>query len=638
MLNIEIKKSNLPITKEKNFTTSKKIVLDIGLEVVFQINFPQKNILNVIDNLIIDLVLSKNQKETDSYNSFSILLETLNREIKKLNKTYSLQNLNIFIWIIQQETFHFSILWNYSIYLIKNNKILNIADWMQGKNLEFSYISSWNIWPSDNIYISNVKILDYITKDDIFEISKLKDDHEKINIIERLFIEENINEQYEIILLSNKLLVQEWENIQNINLNEIKEKLLSIKDKIVENEYVWKVMQYIKSKIDLQNKHIQTLFFILWLFCSALLLYAIISSIISSKISSSVPEEYKNMLIEANNIIKNANKDLWNQDVFYNNIKKAEDLIFQVRDKRVFLSDVKKLLDEISILKKQINGIETFVLSSSNTVIQFQDKNMYLNSVFELNKKYYFVWKNQIIWPYVKWEQIRSYPYPDWEEAISSDISSEWYIYILTKTYRVLQFYKQEFKYVNLEWQKTWEDASIIKTFNSNIYLLNSDWNQILKHKPWVNWFSSKISIIDNADIKNLNIIDFALDWWFYVLKKDLSIDKFFTVPAYSKRSILLNKLPKNYDIESDQSPKIFIWQNLNYIYILLNNRIWIFEADSKNFKDVKSLKYIWQLESQQWKVNTIYIPKDGTIFVWTDDWVYSINFEVSDWKIIIRN
>ncbi|MBP8016727.1 hypothetical protein KAZ01_01855, partial [Candidatus Gracilibacteria bacterium] len=211
MLNIEIKKSNLPITKEKNFTTSKKIVLDIGLEVVFQINFPQKNILNVIDNLIIDLVLSKNQKETDSYNSFSILLETLNREIKKLNKTYSLQNLNIFIGIIQQETFHFSILGNYSIYLIKNNKILNIADGMQGKNLEFSYISSGNIGPSDNIYISNVKILDYITKDDIFEISKLKDDHEKINIIERLFIEENINEQYEIILLSNKLLVQEGE-------------------------------------------------------------------------------------------------------------------------------------------------------------------------------------------------------------------------------------------------------------------------------------------------------------------------------------------------------------------------------------------------------------------------------------------
>jgi len=49
-----------------------------------------------------------------------------------------------------------------------------------------------------------------------------------------------------------------------------------------------------------------------------------------------------------------------NRDVFNANIKKAEDIIFEVRKKQVFLNDVKKLLSDISILKKQMNGVESF--------------------------------------------------------------------------------------------------------------------------------------------------------------------------------------------------------------------------------------------------------------------------------------
>lgn len=633
MLNIEIKKWRLPILNETSFVSSKKVVVDFWFEAIIQINYSDKWLLNIIENLIIDILLSNSWN--DIYSSLSLSLEKINKEIKKLSSEYKLADLNVFIWIIENETLHFSILWNYSIYLIKNNKIINIADWMQWKNLEFSFISSWNVGISDNVYISNIEILNYITKDDILEISLIGDVEKKLELIEKIISWEDINEQFDMIILNNK----KDEIIDGKkSFDDLKKHFLSIKDKISENKQVSIVIEKVKSKIDLNNKYLKVSFFCLWIIVAISLLYLIISQILIQNVTSSIPAEYKNKLIQAQMILEKTNKDLWNKEIFASNIKKAEDLIFQVRDKQIFLSDVKKLLDNISTLKKQMNWIESFNLDKDKAEIEFSKTDFAINWIFELNKKYYFVWKNSIIWPYIKWEQVKTYSYPDWEEAISADLSPDWYIFVLTKTNRILKFYKQEFSYINVEWQKTWENTKLLKTFNSNLYLLWNPSNQILRHKPGVSWFASKYWIIDDNDLKNTSIWDFAIDWGFYILKQDLTIDKLFTSPSYSKKSIVINWLPKNYSIEWwNIDPKIFTAQNLNYIYILLNNSIWIFEVDSKNYKDVKSLKYIWQLEPFETKINTLYIPKDGTIMVWNNKWVYTINFEVSDGKIVIR-
>ena len=64
-----------------------------------------------------------------------------------------------------------------------------------------------------------------------------------------------------------------------------------------------------------------------------------------------------------------------NREVFNTNIKKAESIIFEVRDKQVFLNDVKKLLSDISILKKQINGVESFDPKTSPSEYLFAGNN-----------------------------------------------------------------------------------------------------------------------------------------------------------------------------------------------------------------------------------------------------------------------
>jgi len=635
MLNLNIRKSNLPILKEINLVSSKKIGIDINLEWIIQISFHDRNISEIIEKLIIDLFITKIDKYWDVYNSFSLILEKLNKELRSLSKSYNLEWINIFLGIIQGDVFHFSILGNYSIYLIKNNKIVDIADWMQWKNLEFSYISSWNVNIGDMIFLANLNLLDYITKDDIFEIIKT-DKIDKLEIIEQILSQEAVSEQYNIISISNTQ--EKPQETKNIAMSVIKERFLSVADKIKGNKRIWTIIEQIKAKIDLKNKYVYLTFLSIGVLVSIGLLYVVVGSILNNQISKSMPEQYKNKLIEAKLILERTNKDIWNKEVFDANIKKAENIIFEVRKNQVFLNDVNKLLDYISVLKKQSNWIETFSLSEDKQEIVFKEWTFSLVWIFELNKKYYFVGKNSLIGPYIKWENSKTYNYPDWEEVISADITPEWYIYLMTKSSRIMQFYKQEFKYVNVEWQKTWETWIALKSYNSNIYILSEKRNQIYRHKPSVNWFSAKSLLIDEADSKKLIMNDFAIDGWFYVFKKDLSIDKFFTTPSYNNKSIVINWIKNTtYENKSNITPKIIVWQNLNYIYILMDNKIWIFEPDSKSYKDVKGIKYVWQLEPSEWTVNSIYVPKDWTIFIGNKAWVYLINFEVSDNKVIVR-
>jgi hypothetical protein len=55
----------------------------------------------------------------------------------------------------------------------------------------------------------------------------------------------------------------------------------------------------------------------------------------------------------------------------------------------------------------------------------------------------------------------------------------------------------------------------------------------------------------------------------------------------------MLNNLPSNYNIELDEKVIIKANINLNYVYILLNNKIWVFNPNTKRYQDTKSLTYV---------------------------------------------
>jgi hypothetical protein len=77
-------------------------------------------------------------------------------------------------------------------------------------------------------------------------------------------------------------------------------------------------------------------------------------------------------------------------------------------------------------------------------------------------------------------------------------------------------------------------------------------------------------------------------------MKDNLMVQKFFASPKYEMVNIVMNNLPKNY-ILGDTNSKVELKarSDLNYIYILLNNKIFVLEPNSRNYRDVTSLTYI---------------------------------------------
>lgn len=104
---------------------------------------------------------------------------------------------------------------------------------------------------------------------------------------------------------------------------------------------------------------------------------------------------------------------------------------------------------------------------------------------------------------------IKVVPYPGGERVKSFDAGEDGSIYILTTQNHVLVPRRDEFAYVNVTGQNSWEDALSIKTFNGNIYLLGTAKNQVERHKPGVNGFSQKSGLLEKVQP---GIFDLSID------------------------------------------------------------------------------------------------------------------------------
>lgn len=191
------------------FLSSRKIEINNGSLLLLQISFDDEKLGSFIENTIIDLILTNSTTMGDDvYTHFGYLLERLNKYFKEIDKESSFESLSIFIGIVQDSTLHFSVLRNAYAYLLKEGKIMNIAEGMglQESVPQFSYISSGTINPNDTLYVSNTNLLDYLTQDDMFEMTGDKNAHtgeETGHIIENLLSREIRETSTDLVLLYN---------------------------------------------------------------------------------------------------------------------------------------------------------------------------------------------------------------------------------------------------------------------------------------------------------------------------------------------------------------------------------------------------------------------------------------------------
>jgi len=620
----------------QNNIISKKIEIDSNLDCFIIIDCNNQKIINPILNKIVDFIID-NVTLKDTYNKFLVTLEWINYFINSLkNKNENLENLNVLIWILEKNNFHFSKIWDASVWLInKKNEFLEISD-RKTSLLNFDYISSWKIDKWEKIILSNNNFFLHLTQNDLNEIWEIYDIKDIIENINEILIDEKIeeNSKIQIIQYENRDYIEE----KNIYIEKSKDILYKLLDNNL-TKTVLAYFQIIKEKLDSKSKLMKNVVFISWITLSTFLLFYVISWIIWSTIQTSKTNEYKTNLIEARNYIRVASENLTNDVIFEQNIQKAENIINTVKEKKLFLTDIDSINQDISIIKKQYYWIETFNDTNENLIFRWNFKESI--KIVENNKKIYVITKNSIYWPIISWQNIKNLVFNDLQiddEFIdwSSDGNE---IILLTKKWRVVKYSKNwTFSYSNVLWQNSWQNSKSIKAYNQSIYMLNTEWNQFYKHSPsWWNYMEW-ISYLNDWDSKKLqNILTFWIDWGFYILKNDLTLYKFFSRPKYSLNSIVLNNLPKNYNLEKSNNIDIVTWNNLNYFYLFLNDKIWVFQPNTKKYTDVKSLTYLWQIEAKNWNIKSFYIPRDWEIQILLEAWIHKINFEVKDSKIIVR-
>lgn len=633
----EISSKKVDFGKE-NLLIKKDINLDVNLDCFILISTNNANFWDLIINNILDFIIDKISKE-NAYNDFSVALENINSFIKtwKVDSEEETK-IDIIIWILNNNNYIFSNIWKSSCYLINaNNEVIELTNKEENKK-EFNFVSSWSIKNNEIIVSSTKRLLNYLSKSDLLDGLILSENIQIFNKnIKNILLSEILNEN--VLVSSLKYLT--WKDEPELTkFDIIKENLF----KSLDNKFSKNVIGYflvLKDKINSGSKVIKNWIFITWITVSIILLYSILSTVIWISTQNEQKEVATANIIKAKTFLKIASENIANADIFELNIKNAEELLTETETNQLFLNDIAKINDDLNILKKQFNKIEIFEESLENIIYEWEFKNPVKIAQNIDTKKPYILTEKWVIWPILPNTNAKNYIFNSLEEnEIFIDSAFIWEdMYLLTNLSKVVKFTKNGyFSYMDVSWQKTWEKAKEISSYAQNIYLIWTEDNQIYKHPLYSNAFKSWEWYLKPDDLTQIwEILSVSIDWGFYILKKDLSIIKFYSNP-YRIEKIVINKLPKNYDVENTESIiDLKARADLNYVYMLLNNKIWVFEPNTTNYQSTKSLTYIWQIEWDKKEIKDFFINHDWEIVILNEKWLYKINFEISDDRLLIR-
>lgn len=625
---------------KENEALIKNISLDNELDCYILVDAREKKISTLALNTLLDAVIG-NISKSDTYKDFSRALETVNHMFKTRERDgEKIGGISIFIWIRNKETLTFSTVGTPSGYLIKRDgEIIEITDKNDTKK-EFSFISSGDINDGETIILSSSRLLDYLSKTDIRE-SVMGHKSETIGKhLEQVLSGEELEDNMSFIILRNTFFGDVKSTTKMGKYGEIA-KYAAMKglDNIVTKRLLASLLS-LKEKISHQGRLIKNLLFVIGILVSFVFLYGIISSVISSTGNSQLVEESKKNLNQAREFIRIANENIANPDLFDLNMKKAEDLVADIKEKQLFLNDINKILEDITVIKKQFNGVQAFEEDSTNLITNSLPKDSI--KILREGGRTYILGRRSITGPVIPGKESKTYTFDTLDQKDFFK-DAEFFgtdIVILTEFSKLVNFSKTGyFRYLDTIGQPAWEDSLQVDSFYQNIYLLNKEKNQIIKHKKKGENYEAGSNFLTPEDSKNIGkILSFGVDGGMYLLKQDLSMIKAFSSPKYRLEKLIINKLPKNYSVEGNENDvELKVRQELSYVYLLLNNKIWVFKPNTTRYTDTKSLTYLGQIEGKKFKIKDFYVGKDGQIDILNDDGVYRLEFEVSDDKLIVR-
>jgi len=629
------------IDKNKGNTLIKKTIsLENNLDCFIHIESKSKNFADSLLNSIVDNILDK-ISISNTYGDFSTALENINSFIKAWNTDKTdRETASVIISVLNENSFIFSNIWKAAAYLIsRQDELVTLTDTKENKN-DFSYISNGELRNNEIIIISTQNILDYLSPSDVLDgLDNKKDLSHFTDNISSIFDAEILGEN----ILYSSFKYNNWEDqdewVENEYIKYIQDKYYLFLDTAI----IKRILAYwlkMKDSIISQSKSVKNALFILWISLCVYFLYSTLLNIVSVATNDKQKIQTVNDLEQANTFIRQASRNVANSNAFEENITAAEWIITKVKEQKIYLWDLEKMQNDIHILKKQFNKIETFETSPENEIYTWNFDNFV--KIVKNKLQPYIIEKKSITWPINGWNKAQKYTNTQLDiDEFFVDATIIWdNIYLNTNKSKIVRFAKTwHFSFMDVSGQDQWQSNKLISSYGSNIYLVDDKKAQIYKHSLSGNTFSKAKEYLNNEDVQAIwKILSIAIDGGFYILKDDLSMQKFFASPKYEMMWITLNKLPKNYKKEIlDSKIEIKTRAELNHVYMLLNNKIFVFKPNSRNYKDTNSLTYIWQIEGNWEKIKDFYVNHDGKLWVINSKGIYDLSFEISDDKLIIR-
>ncbi len=592
-----------------------------------------ESIVSVIEDHILESVSSTEWDIHETSQDFSYITEHYNSFVQSFAEE-EIRDIRIAIGMLQWIDLTISTVGGtHALFVEKDDTIIDITV-HENKSYEFHSITNGKIPVGSTVYIANDNIESLLGHDVLIELSRLPSD--TWSTTTRQILEREIASSIHMIRLSNQTEVASMRT----NSREKRKQSDILRDRgallieYIRSKKMWERTKWLIQKLPtLQNKKYQYVFLGFGIVILFALAYSLISSVLS--VIDNTTTDNKNELVKAKILVDDSQKLTNNPALFNSKIGEAEKILFELRKDQVHMLDTQNLLSRITVMKKEVYDIQTIDLTNMISLIPFNPVDISPLGVIEKDKKLILIWENGAINNYIPGDKtIKIVQYPGGEQVRSFDMGEDGSIYLLTNQNHILSPRRDEFAYVNVTGQNSWENALSIKTFNGNIYLLDSSKAQILRHKPGVNGFSQKSSLLEKPQSA---IFDISIDGGVYFYMDDGKILRY-TGDAANLTPIVLNKIPWEWDLDTSKNSVFVTRSYLSYTYILNGNHIWIFKPDSKRFQDVKSWSYIGQFEiNTEDIIKSINIPKDGSIYLTTNRWVYNLKFEFVDNKVVFK-
>lgn len=572
---------------------------------------------NTIHRMCTDHVLAFNPTEKDVMKVFTEILEKINHDLDNLYLHHKKSDVSLFVGLLLDDHLHFSMFGKeLTGMIVSAENIEDIFSDMDSGEGHFVYDSHWDLRDNETLYIFAPKVDTHMLGNECQTLLHLPIE-ERMRLMGERIERTNVHKDGIIASISRGSLVEP---------EKTKWSPKKISDK--RNPIVW--MEDIKKSSSENIKKIQSNFVHLgkntqtWtmvggLILSIIFLYLVVTSVMQSQYTIFVPQKYREMLADGRTKLTEATRMIDQPDNFGPAIKNVKEIIQTVKSAWVLKVDVQLLEDDLANLEKSINKVTTLKREEYRDIFTFPQSTPSVPfSIYAKDKKLFFLTQESIIGPYIPGETPKQYALPDGQKYKLSDMDGEGRIYFSTDKDKIYIFDKWIFNTLNIQQVGGWDKSESLSVYNSNIYLLSSDKKQIYKYRRQAeNSYAGRSFVItDNAQQIN-PIIDMDVDGsvWLMSGLDRLSTEKILTAPRYERRPIPINSMGINtFKYLDSDITKIYAGESYQEVYMLADNKIWIFVPSSKRFTDVRNLTYAGQIEIPKVIITDIAIEQDGDV------------------------